>query len=449
VSLQDPSTFENIVLAAVMGERNSEDSKRKSLATKAGLRARREKGLWGGGPRPYGYDYDKQSEMLVPLKAEAVVVVRAFNEFAGGKSLSAISRTLEADNVAPRRGRHWRASTIGQILSNPVYVGKMRHADEVFDGVHEPIVEQKLWDEAQVLLQARRKKGRGRPPKGNHLLRGGLLKCTCGGTRICRSDSRRSDYEVYVCERRHMEAACDSPILPRRVVDGALYAYFEQVGLDVDATRAQLVEARDRKLDEVRALSSQAETEKRRAEDRLTRVRRDYQDGKITAEDWSDFREELSAEMEGATAEVERLIKQVAEAESWGILQDAEHDTLARLSGLRAAMAGEINDAEGVNAVRAALTRLFDHFVLREAEPGTRIHADLAWQGDLIIEPVIREEVIEGFTNYRPIFRREPLYSADKKYGVAHASRLRRKLDPEHGRYVVNCWGYGYRLIDG
>jgi DNA-binding response OmpR family regulator len=31
----------------------------------------------------------------------------------------------------------------------------------------------------------------------------------------------------------------------------------------------------------------------------------------------------------------------------------------------------------------------------------------------------------------------------------SHASRLRRKLDPEHGRYVVNCWAYGYRLIDG
>ncbi|HXV52364.1 MAG TPA: response regulator transcription factor [Solirubrobacterales bacterium] len=30
----------------------------------------------------------------------------------------------------------------------------------------------------------------------------------------------------------------------------------------------------------------------------------------------------------------------------------------------------------------------------------------------------------------------------------SHASRLRRKLDPEHGRYVINCWGVGYRLID-
>ena len=31
----------------------------------------------------------------------------------------------------------------------------------------------------------------------------------------------------------------------------------------------------------------------------------------------------------------------------------------------------------------------------------------------------------------------------------SHASRLRRKLDPEHSRYVINCWGVGYRLIDG
>lgn len=31
----------------------------------------------------------------------------------------------------------------------------------------------------------------------------------------------------------------------------------------------------------------------------------------------------------------------------------------------------------------------------------------------------------------------------------SHASRLRRKLDPEKGRFVINSWGIGYRLIDG
>lgn len=30
----------------------------------------------------------------------------------------------------------------------------------------------------------------------------------------------------------------------------------------------------------------------------------------------------------------------------------------------------------------------------------------------------------------------------------SHASRLRRKLDPERGRFVLNCWGVGYRLVE-
>jgi DNA-binding response OmpR family regulator len=31
----------------------------------------------------------------------------------------------------------------------------------------------------------------------------------------------------------------------------------------------------------------------------------------------------------------------------------------------------------------------------------------------------------------------------------SHASRLRRKLDPDGRRFVVNVWGYGYRLLHG
>jgi DNA-binding response OmpR family regulator len=31
----------------------------------------------------------------------------------------------------------------------------------------------------------------------------------------------------------------------------------------------------------------------------------------------------------------------------------------------------------------------------------------------------------------------------------SHASRLRRKLDPDRGTYVINCWGVGYRLVGG
>jgi DNA-binding response OmpR family regulator len=31
----------------------------------------------------------------------------------------------------------------------------------------------------------------------------------------------------------------------------------------------------------------------------------------------------------------------------------------------------------------------------------------------------------------------------------SHASRLRRKLDPERGMYVINCWGVPYQHLFG
>jgi DNA-binding response OmpR family regulator len=52
-----------------------------------------------------------------------------------------------------------------------------------------------------------------------------------------------------------------------------------------------------------------------------------------------------------------------------------------------------------------------------------------------------KAELLEEVWGYRTPGRTRTLDS--------HASRLRRKLDPENGRFVVNCWGVGYRLLDG
>jgi DNA-binding response OmpR family regulator len=93
--------------------------------------------------------------------------------------------------------------------------------------------------------------------------------------------------------------------------------------------------------------------------------------------------------------------------------------------------------------------------------------------GEMVIDPLRRRVTIgarevalakKEFTLLRVlagdptrVFSKEELlrdvwgYSSPSKTRTldSHASRLRRKLDPEHSRYVVNCWGIGYRLIDG
>ena len=85
-------------------------------------------------------------------------------------------------------------------------------------------------------------------------------------------------------------------------------------------------------LAEVRALREQAEAEAQRAGDRLARVRRAFQDGTITGEDWAEQREQLTEERDGAEAEAERPREQEREVETWGELEDAEAEPLRRLS---------------------------------------------------------------------------------------------------------------------
>jgi DNA-binding response OmpR family regulator len=62
----------------------------------------------------------------------------------------------------------------------------------------------------------------------------------------------------------------------------------------------------------------------------------------------------------------------------------------------------------------------------------------------LISDPIrvfSKKELLEEVWGYRT--------NAQTRTLDSHASRLRRKLDPESSRYVINCWGVGYRLVDG
>jgi DNA invertase Pin-like site-specific DNA recombinase len=424
---QNDAMMDKPVTVAVASEQAHEESKRKSESTADGHRRRRKEGKAHGGKRRFGYDFGEDAALLRRAE-EAVIIERAFDEFIAGASDSEIMRGLVGDNIATALGGRWHEATVRDLLTNPLYAGMLRTKDGVIPGRHQACVSLEKFEKAQQLRAARNKtgKGRGRPSAGKHLFRKGMLRCGCGceGSMVPRtirpgkSRPTRAIRERYVSyERLRDPRLCTMPYVDRAQIDTAVYSYFEQVALDVEATRQQLAEARDRKLAEVRMLRSQAEAERHRAEERLARVRRDYLEDRISAEDWASFRDELGAELQAAKAEADRLVEQAEEVERWGALHDAEQETLQKLADLRAAVAGEINDPESVAGVRASLARLFDHFVLKRIEPGQRVHAELAWLGEFYLEPVILEQAVEGYTDVRPIFRREPIYDGATNQG--------------------------------
>ena len=121
------------------------------------------------------------------------------------------------------------------------------------------------------------------------------------------------------------------PPVKRADVDPAVMAHFEQVGLDLEATRVQFSAAMDRKLDEVRTLRDAASREAAAATERVSRVKRDYTNGDLSISEWRELRAELEPEAAAATSEAQRLFGQVKAAESDAALKGAEDEVFEQL----------------------------------------------------------------------------------------------------------------------
>ena len=217
---------------------------------------------------------------------------------------------------------------------------------------------------------------------GQHLLVRRLLRCSCGSAMSPRT-FRRDGREVYRCLNRHEYAGserCTMPHVPREEVDAPLLDYFMTVVVDLDATREQLRNGHSRQLDEAQALAAEAESALANPR-RLDRVEREYLAGAHRASGTTDLARSES-ERAAAQAEAERHRAHVAEVEADTAIVDAEEDMLRRLADVRAAVVSRVRDAEGVDALRAALTATFERIDLHVID------------GRTFLLPYLREDAI-------------------------------------------------------
>jgi site-specific DNA recombinase len=405
-----------LLMAAVQGQRNTEDSRRKSESVAAGFRRRAEERGQHSGPPPYGYRYAEDKSGLVVIPAEAEIVRRIFNEYVAGRSMTQIAKGLHGDGVKTKKGAYWRQAQISGFLRNTIYIGKVKYKDELFDGIHEPIIDAVLWEKATQLVEAMPSKP-GRPPKEKrHLFTAGFLRCANCGDPMTPCTRPNRNYEYYECTGRIH--GCKTGAVRRRDIDEGVFAYFEQIAFDVEATREHVAAAIDQKVSEANALATTAETEAQEAAQRLEKVRRDYTHGELTAADWRELKAELEPEAVAAEAQAQRLREQAATVKSNAALGNAETEVIEQLSRLRAAVAGDITSAADLDAVRAVLRRLFDCFLFHPEVPD-QAHIELTgnryW-----IEPVVSERAIAGYDEkHRPVIARQPLERAENNYAQA------------------------------
>lgn len=329
--------------------------------------ARRRTGKPHGGRRPFGYRY--VNKLLVTDPNEAPIVRRMFGEADSGVSQRAIARRLNLDSIRTTTGARWEQGSVARILGNVLYVGKVRHkgADgswQVFDGQHEAIVDAELFDRVQAARASAPRRGGGRPLKrGSHLLTRGLLRCgCCGEAMIPINRPERDGQEAYACRGRLSKGPefCRQPSIRREVVDAALLRELTARYIDRQGTIDRLAERQAADLVAARQTLADTEAERDRADARLRRVTRGWQDGVIDDDDYRAQRAELLSEREAAENAVEQARVRVEAVEAAGAVSDAEAATLAHLADLKATVAGQVEHAPDLAATRTLIAQMIE-----------------------------------------------------------------------------------------
>ena len=193
------------------------------------------KGIYGGGNCPFGYKRVNKKLVVVPEEAEIVQLM--FETYVKTASLSKTCEILNKQGMVNRQGKSFIKWTVTDMLRKPVYTGKITHQGKVYNGIHEPIISEELFEQAQKThLQKIIPKSR---PVKNYLFPGLVVCKECGSimtptfTNKIRNNKRKR-YHYYRCTSTFKKAwaACSIKHISAFRLDNFILENLKRISLD-------------------------------------------------------------------------------------------------------------------------------------------------------------------------------------------------------------------------
>ena len=180
------------------------DNRRRSLNTQRGMRQAMREGRCVG-TAPYGYKLNKANKLAEIDQPKAQIVYYVFTTFAEG-----VYSAEEERRMAREKGLNRTKTAFLSLLSNQFYTGKIvikawdKEPEEVVQGLHKPIISERLFERVQIVLKGRKKGYKGLTRKGDIYLTGQLICPKCG-LKMTGSASKGNGgyYHYYHCQRKY------------------------------------------------------------------------------------------------------------------------------------------------------------------------------------------------------------------------------------------------------
>jgi len=205
-----------------------------SERTKDKMLQRATKGMWNGGIIPFGYK--AENKKLVVHEKEARIVRDIHEGYVASGSIAKVYNEIKSKGVKDRKELPFSKSSICYILRNIVYAGKIKYAGNFYQGLHEPVISEDIFNLAQEIHE---KKGRVLRLYKHYPL-AGLIRCQeCGSYMTpCYTNKWRQGklkrYYYYRCTKTTKRDwnACRTRQVSANRLEDYIFKNLERISLD-------------------------------------------------------------------------------------------------------------------------------------------------------------------------------------------------------------------------
>jgi hypothetical protein len=286
-------------MARIMGAVAKKESDDKARRLKRKHDEIAEAGRWKGGPRPFGYDVERDAAgmpmrngTLVVREAEAEIIREAAKRVLAGESTWAICGDLNRRGVPTVGGGAWRTATLDRTLTCGIAAGKRRHHGDFTKAVWAPIIDETTWLRLRAKINDRRSSTSHRVGRV-YLLTGGVARCGKCGSPL-HAKRRQKGVRAYACLSGPNKGGCGGLTITAEPLE----AYV--VELLIYRLDSAEFAAANSKTDAIDVAAAAAADEVARLEGKLIEYADDFDEGRIGRSEWMHLRsknEERLAEL--------------------------------------------------------------------------------------------------------------------------------------------------------
>ena len=205
-----------------------------SERTRDKMLERAKKGMYNGGFAPFGYK--RKDKKLFISEKEAEIIRLIFETYADTGSLDELYNLLKNKNIKNRQGNPFRKTALAFLLRNPVYAGRVKYNNEIYQGIHKPIIAEELFELAQTTHPKRIRKLR----VYKDYLFGGLINCEECKSKMtpCFTNKRKQGvlkrYYYYRCTSTYHKGwnACSTKQISAGKLEKYILENLERISLD-------------------------------------------------------------------------------------------------------------------------------------------------------------------------------------------------------------------------